>query len=102
MKQYTTVKNQSIIGLAVQLYGNVDAIVELMELNDLQDKIHQPGSLTGEIDLGFSLKPGMEIQYDETSKLYNKATITDLNGRIITDGWIKRRVYSKQYSIQYA
>lgn len=103
MANYTTVKNQSIIGLAVQLYGNVDAFRELLELNDLAGKMHQSLALGAEeVDLAFSLLPGTTITYDDESELRDERALADMNGRVIVDGLEKKRIYSKQYSKEYA
>lgn len=81
MTSYTTLDNQSLIDLAVQLYGNTDAITELINLNDLTGKMELPPTMdSNEIDLAYSLKQNTVILYDENSANVNKAMLQRLHG----------------------
>lgn len=102
MATIKTVSNQTIIGLAVQQYGNVAAITELIKLNDFTGKLEQPAFLDGEADLAYSLKKGTEVTYDENSPLRNTKVLRIISGMYITDGFKRKGVYSKQYTNQYA
>lgn len=84
MKTYTVLKNQSIVDVAIQLYGNVDAVPELLALNA---DVLGLGSDTltiaewkkmGDRDLGNALKTGMVLNYDETSSLRNSLVLNVL------------------------
>lgn len=101
MATIKTVNNQTIIALAVQQYGNVAAIAELIKLNDFTDKIVQPAFIVGEVDLAFSLKKGMEVTYDENSPLRNTKVLRIISGMYITDGFKRKGNYSNIYSKQY-
>lgn len=97
-----TVKNQSIIGLTVQLYGNIDAFRELLELNDLRGKMQQSTALGDEVDLANSFLAGVSITYDNESGLRDERALADMAGRVIVDGLPKTRIYGKQYAQQYS
>lgn len=100
MKTYTTVKGQSIIALAVQLYGNVDAIKELLELNDFTNKIDTADNNSW-VDIGYRLKSGESINYDDTSSLRNEDFLNELNGRVILDADYPDRYFESQFEIQF-
>lgn len=85
MKTYKVLKNQSIVDVAIQLYGNVDAVPELLSLNraalglgsdtltlDEQNKM-------GDTELGTALKAGTVLNYDETSALRNTLALQVLS-----------------------
>lgn len=87
MNTYITVANQSLKNLAVQLYGNVDAVQELISLNTFAGNMDQPGTYkTDEVDIAYSVKKDKSIVYDENSALVNKAILQRLHG----GKWITR------------
>lgn len=89
MPTIKTVKNQSIIGLAVQLFGNVDGFVELIQNNDLLGKMNQLTFVPNdEVDLGYSLFQNADITYDEASEFRDDKELKKLDGAIISDGFI--------------
>jgi hypothetical protein len=63
MRTTKTVPNQSLYDLALQLYGNVDAIIELLALN--------PEYTATGPDLADAVPERTTINYDETSALRN-------------------------------
>lgn len=85
MRTYTTVKYQTLIGLAMQLYGNVDAVAEILELNDLTGQMEMPFDKADEVDITANVKEGVDIVYDETSDLYNALVLKELNGRVFVN-----------------
>jgi hypothetical protein len=66
MLTIVTKTNQTLIDLALQLYGNVDAVGELLALNNLSVNVAEP------------LAVGIVINYDEASTLMNKRVLQDL------------------------
>ena len=105
MGTINTVAGQSIYDIALECYGTTDAVAELLQLNDLGGKMDLPDYVpAGEIDLAFSLLPGVEIIYDETSPLYNAAVVKKLSrmrGRVITGISAKYRVFSTVFSTKF-
>jgi len=78
MKSYTVIKNQSIVDIAVQLYGNVDAVTELLSLNPGIFGGGIPGftqQLPAECDLALAILPGTVLSYDDTSGLRNNIAL---------------------------
>ena len=111
MESIKTVAQQSVIGLTLQAYGNLDALDKFLNDNDLTGKMSQPKYLKEEVDLGYSLLPDVEVVFDPASSLYNAKALeslaeTDADGnptiRKIIDGTVHKGVYSKQYTNQYA
>lgn len=107
MESIKTVAQQSVIGLTLQAYGNLDALDKFLNDNDLTGKMSQPQYLKEEVDLGFSLLPDVEVVFDPASPLYNATALErlkDENGEIrkIIDGTVNKGVYSKEYSKKYA
>ncbi|MFN4249051.1 MAG: hypothetical protein ACK4EY_15085 [Flavipsychrobacter sp.] len=87
MQSIVTVDNQSLLNLALQLYGNEDATDELLQLNDFTGNILMPGYIdAAEVDLAYSVKPGVTVFYDETSVMINKKALKELHG----DKWQTR------------
>lgn len=84
MKQITTVKSQTVFDLAVQEYGNMEAVFEIINnnpeligMNDYPDG-HSVDE-TIDFDMSFPIKPGVKILIDETSALYNTVIIKQLS-----------------------
>lgn len=87
--------HQSLINLAIQEYGNVDAILQIMEDTDLVGHMEQPASLDDDVDLSYCVVPGFSLAVDTASPYYNAVVLEGLkedNGkgvkvkRIIADG----------------
>lgn len=79
MKTWNTIKGQSLIDLAIQLYGNEDAVTELLSLNDLTGKFELSGPVDAdEIDIAFALKENTAVKYDENSALINTQVLLQL------------------------
>jgi hypothetical protein len=67
-------KNQSIVDIAIQLYGNVDAVPELLILNPVTLGGASVGfvqQLPLDCDLAEAIMSGTLLNYDETSPLRN-------------------------------
>lgn len=81
MKTYTVQKNQSIIDVAIQLYGNVDAVPELLRLNG---QLLGGRTETWELatayacDISRPLTVGMVLNYDERSNMRNGLVLNRL------------------------
>lgn len=73
--KYTVKENQTIIDLAIQLYGKAEAVEQLLELNPELTQRDPAWDLTE------SLTPGTEINYDEEGS--DKRTLNELYGKII-------------------
>jgi hypothetical protein len=68
-------EGQTIIDLAVQLYGTAEAVARLLSLNpQLTDNDF-------DFDISESLTPGSFINYDETDS--DKRTLKELDGKLI-------------------
>lgn len=102
---------QSIINIAIQEYGNIDAIMQIVKDNDLTGNMNQPGfvGLT-EIDLGYSLNPDVVLVFDTTSTYYNARVLEGLkedNGkgvkvkRIIADGLSYKKIFSSHFTGEF-
>jgi hypothetical protein len=78
MQSIKVLSQQSIIDMAMQCYGNIDAIDELIELNPA---LCSDGN---ELDISASLLPGIVIYYNEASPLRNQSVINELTEPIIT------------------
>lgn len=113
MQSIKTVRNQSILNLALQLYGNEDAVVELLAINDFKGNMVSPGFIKeDEVDIAYSLKEGVEVFYNEVSDLVNKQALVvihgekwqERNGLFIADGITKQslKVHNNIYSDLYA
>lgn len=73
--KYTVKDNQTIIDLAIQLYGTADAVERLLLLNsDLTTR--NPAW-----DMTDSITPGTEVTYDEEGT--EKLIVKELDGKII-------------------
>lgn len=102
---------QSLIGLAIQEYGNVDAIMEIVANNDFSGKMDQPGSFAAdEIDLGYCFNTTVVVAVDITSQYYDAATLEamkernakgELVKRYIIDGVPFVGIFTKQFAIQF-
>lgn len=90
MTTYTTVGRQTVANLALQLYGNIDAVRELLLLNDLTDKMSIGVGTTVEVDISRNLISGTVITYDENSPLRNEQALKDLGGRIVLNQLLPR------------
>lgn len=83
---YTVLKNQSIVDIAIQFYGNVDAVQELLQLNP---SIFGGGSdrfsmeMPEEYDMGMAVAEGTVLNYDETSSLCNILAIEARKGEAL-------------------
>lgn len=82
---YTVTGGQTLLGLALQLYGNSEAIKEILLLNDLTGKMDNGAGTTDEVDLSANIIAGTEIIYDDASALRNSAVLAGLAGRIFID-----------------
>lgn len=71
---------QSLPALAVQMYGNIDAIPKLIDDNDFVDKVNQPPvyTLNKEVDLGYAILGDVDLAIDTTSELYKSRMIEAL------------------------
>lgn len=79
MKTWTTVNGQLPIDLAIQLYGNCDAVAELLSLNNLTGRMSVSGGVNeNEVDVSFPVKEGELITYDETSSLQNLSALRSI------------------------
>ena len=73
--KYTVVENQTIIDLAIQLYGKAESVERLLELNP---------QLTGRDpawEISNFLTPGSVIEYDEEGS--DKRALKELDGKKI-------------------
>lgn len=102
MPSTKTVRYQTLTDLALQLYGNEDAVSELMRDNDLLGNMAQPAVLQGEIDIAYAVKADIGISYDTASPLYNKTIVQGLNGATVATGNRPYRVFAKQFSKKFA
>lgn len=82
----TTNKNQTIIDLAVQHYGNAEAVVEILAnnkglLTDYQAYVENNKEYESRvINLGLPFLEGQSILIDTNSPYYNKKTVNNLAG----------------------
>lgn len=83
MKTYVTAKHQTIQKLAAQLYGNIDAVSELLALNDFTNKMDNGGNTTDEVDISLNVQEGVSVTYDENSPLRNERVLKELKGRVL-------------------
>lgn len=72
----TTVKNQSLIDLAVQYYGNVDATLTILDDN-------QHLGADNEFDLGYAVVAGTQVLIRDTDPIINVKVIETLGGEAI-------------------
>lgn len=88
MRPIKTTKQQSLIDLALQLYGNPDAIPELMRLNELADLLNQDSEVIpeGEADLASPFHNDATVLYDETSALVNRKNLAYTGNGPLTTG----------------
>lgn len=73
--KYTVNENQTIMDVAIQLYGKAEAVVQLFSLNP---------QLTGRDpawDITESLTPGSVVLYDEEE--IDKNVLKELDGKLI-------------------
>lgn len=68
MATITTVKNQTLIGIAMQVYGNIDGLQELIALNDLEGKMVVPAGTENDVDVAANLVEGTVLTYNEDSE----------------------------------
>lgn len=81
MQTIKTIPGQSLINLALQLYGNASAVWELLTLNDFTNQFVLPVEIDQEeIDLGYTLKEGTTVTYDETSPLVDASFLKRIHG----------------------
>ncbi|MCM1042581.1 MAG: hypothetical protein NC396_09195, partial [Bacteroides sp.] len=97
-----------VFDLAVQHYGNVEAVDEILNLNpDLKNEATALRALklsTGNGKTVFcmdaAVEPGFPLKIDETSKLMNTNTLKRINNSITTyetyETWQKRLNPSKE------
>lgn len=83
IRSYTVIKNQSWRDLAVQLYANADAVMELLELNP---HLFEDGAVT--VVLSDVITPGTTIYHDVNSALVNDKELEKLEGAVIATGKI--------------
>lgn len=101
MKTYTSIYNQSLLDIAEQKYGNIDATLELAGLNDFTGKMLNP-STPLEVDFAYPVQTGTVINYDETSALVNQVVLAGLGDTIITTGLRRPRLFSKKFNKKFA
>lgn len=83
MQSIKTAKGQTLRDMAVQLYGNVDAVSELLRLNNMTGKMQQDEELDADdIDLAAPIVQGTEIIYNETSPLIDKKELKELQASV--------------------
>ncbi len=75
MAKYTVVENQTIIDIAIQLYGKADAVEQLLDLNPQLTKRDPAWDMTN------SLTTGSVIIYDDED--CDKKVIKELDGKVI-------------------
>lgn len=80
LRNFVTRRNQTWRDVAVQLYGNVDAVLHLVTLNP---QLFADGT---EVDITGYLDQGTEIFYDTDKTYINKKALKALGGRIIAGG----------------
>jgi len=78
MQSIKAVKNQSLFDLAIQLYGNIDAVQELLTLNPDLITDYSGSTSYDDIDLGYPVQAGQTVFYDETSSLRIKTELDEL------------------------
>jgi hypothetical protein len=78
-------ENQTIFDLAVQHYGTVEAVEEILELNPgLENDPKHSGGNTNDFWLCLPVKAGSEIAIDEKSPLMDKNAVKHLKNEHIT------------------
>lgn len=75
----TTIQNQTVLDLALQLYGNADAVGELLALNRFPDN-----DVSG-FNVAKLIGAGVTVSYDETSSLMNKRVLQELASTTLSD-----------------
>lgn len=110
MQTIKTVENQSIISIALQGYGNVDAICQLIVDNDMTGKMLQPATFDDEIDLTRNFKVGEDVLIDEQSEFYDKQALEELkeydddgNGevRVMVDGITDIKIFGGEFTDEF-
>jgi len=88
MRTIKTVKGQTLMDLAIQEYGNLEAAFQILEDNPrlagLND--YPVGQLVDDFcDFDFShpIKPGVEVFINEDSDLVNQGVLKKLSGKTI-------------------
>lgn len=86
MKTIKVVGGQTVMDIAVQEYGNLEAVFEILEnnqhmLNDYPDDEFIADR--SEFDVGYSIKKGTELLIDNESPLVNKRVLAELKGKLI-------------------
>lgn len=91
MKTVKVQPNQNVFDLAVQHYGNVEAVDEILRLNpelvNDQTALRELGIDTvkdSTFRLDAAVKPGFALQIDETSKLIDQKIIKKITNEIAT------------------
>lgn len=70
--QVNAVKNQSLLDLAIQVYGNSNALAQVLADN-----------VKGDFELSAGLIPGTQFSYDIENGMANKRVLRRLNGQFI-------------------
>ena len=86
MKKIKIRPGQTVMDIAIQEYGNIEAIFEILDLNThiLNDyPEHEAIADRSEFDLGYSIKTGQELTVNPQSDLFKKSIIEELNNKII-------------------
>jgi nucleoid-associated protein YgaU len=87
MKEINTTKGQTLTDIALQEYGNAEALFEIVEnnpalLNDFGDDEQTVEDVT-QLDLAYPLHKNQKIIIDTESDLVNRAKLSELKGQII-------------------
>jgi len=87
MKEINTTKGQTLTDIALQEYGNAEALFEIVEnnpalLNDFGDDEQTVEDVT-QLDLAYPLRKNQKIIIDTESDLVNRAKLSELKGQII-------------------
>ncbi|MDE6493018.1 MAG: hypothetical protein K2O66_01110 [Bacteroidales bacterium] len=108
MKTVKVQPNQNVFDLAVQHYGNVEAVDEILRLNpDLENDAAALRALkipTGNRQAIFcmdaAVESGSPLKVDDTSKLMNNSNLKKINNSTTTyetyESWQKRLNQSKK------
>ena len=91
MKTIKTIEKQTVLDLAMQHYGNVEAIGEILELNPelkndsdtLAEGCNLPES-AGRFYIDAALQPGQQVKIDDTSDLMKKNVVRNIAKPVAT------------------
>lgn len=92
MRTIKTLKGQTIIDIAIQEYGNIEAVMELVDNNPQLWGVNDypAGSLVDDFcdfDLALPIMQGTKIYVDDDSSLMKMTIIKEMNGKQIISSY---------------